>query len=67
MSSEASEYDATGLMLERAEREEREKLDRERGQHILDLVAAHRTARDPLIETLQRAHQAKRQAEPDRR
>jgi hypothetical protein len=50
-------------MLERAEREEREKLDRERGQHILDQVAAHRTATDPLIETLQRTHQANAEAD----
>jgi len=28
----SAEYDATDLMLERAEREEREKLDRERGR-----------------------------------
>jgi hypothetical protein len=54
-----SEHDATDLMRERAEREEQEKLDRERGQHILDLAAAHRSTTDPLIETLQRARQAK--------
>jgi hypothetical protein len=63
----SAEHDATDLMLERTEREEPEKLDGERGQHILDMAAAHRSATDPLVETLQRAHQAKRQAEADRR
>ena len=58
-----SEGDAVDAMTERGAREEQEKLDREHGQQILDLAAAHRTATDPLIETLQRAHQAKAEAD----
>ena len=59
-----SEYDATDLMLERAEREDREKLDRERGQHILDMMANQReSASDPLLEAISRAHQAKAEGE----
>ena len=58
------EYDAKAAMLERAEREEQEELNRERGQHILDLWAAKRdNASDPLIETLRRAHRAKAEAD----
>jgi hypothetical protein len=54
-----SEHDAIDAMIERAAREEQERIDREHGQHILDIAAAHPSARDPLIETLRRAHQAK--------
>jgi hypothetical protein len=62
-----SEYDArfaTDAMTERAVREEQERLDRERGQHILDLWAARRTSADSsLADLLQRAHQSKGEAD----
>jgi hypothetical protein len=58
-----SEYDAIDAMIERAAREEQEKIDRERGQHILDLWAARRTsAEDSLADLLRRAHQSKAEA-----
>jgi hypothetical protein len=51
-------------MTERAVREEQERLDRERGQHILDLWAARRTSADSsLADLLQRAHQSKGEAD----
>jgi hypothetical protein len=56
-----SEYDPIDAMIERAAREEQEKMDREHGQHILDMVAARRNAPDPLIEDLERAQRAKAQ------
>jgi len=48
--------------LKRAAREEQEKVDREHGQHILDITAARlrqESAEDPLLEVLNRAHKAK--------
>jgi len=63
-----SEYDAIDAMIERAAREEQEELNRARGQHILDMVAAQReSGSEALLEAIDRAHQAKRQAEADRR
>ena len=59
MSSEASEYDAFDAMIERAAREEQEKLDRERGQHILDIYEARRNAPNPILDAINRAYQAK--------
>jgi hypothetical protein len=60
-----NDADAIDLMLERAEREEREKLERERGQHILDMAADHRSVKDPFTDTLRRAYQAKADADKE--
>lgn len=55
------EEDALDAMLERIAREEQEELDRAHGQHLLDIEAAarERHRNDPLLELLEKAHQAK--------
>ena len=61
-----NEYDALDAMAERMAREEQDSVDREQGQFILDVMAEQerrKQAGDPLIETLQRAHQAKAEAD----
>jgi hypothetical protein len=54
--------DAIDAMIERAAREEQDDLDRAHGQHILDATAARGrqgSGEEPLVEVLNRAHQAK--------
>ena len=61
-----NEGDAIDRMLERMAREEQEALDRAHGQHILDVVAAEERRKqvgDPFIEAINRAHQAKAEAD----
>ena len=53
-------------MVERMAREEQDDLDRQHGQFILDVMAAKTNqGADPLLEAINRAHQAK--AEADKR
>ena len=63
-----SEYDALDAMVERMAREEQDDIDRQAGQHILDIMADASKRReqgeDPVFETLRQAHQAK--AEDDK-
>jgi len=63
-----SEGDAIDRMVERMAREEQDDIDRQAGQHILDIMADASKRReqgeDPLFETLRQAHQAK--AEDDK-
>jgi hypothetical protein len=64
MSSEASDLDA---MIERMAREEQDDVDRDHGQHILDVTDYARRSQhqeDPLLKALDEAHQAK--AEDDK-
>ena len=57
-----AEYDAIDAMVERMAREEQEDLDRQHGQFILDVMAAkNNQGVDPLLEAINRAHQAKAQ------
>ncbi len=51
-------HDPIDLKLERANREAQEKLERELGQHILDMAAGRVNAEDPLLDLVQRAHEA---------
>jgi hypothetical protein len=66
-----SEYDASfaDAMTERSReaREEQDELDREHGQHILDITADQRSYRggERLVDAILRAYQAK--AEDERR
>jgi hypothetical protein len=61
-----SEYDALDTMVERMAREEQDDLDRQHGQFILDVTAARNNQRvDPLVEILNRAHQAKVEADKE--
>ena len=53
-----SEYDALDAMVERMAREEQEELDRAHGQQLLDIMADRRNAAAPLLEAINRAHQA---------
>jgi hypothetical protein len=47
-------------MIERAAREEQEEIGRAHGQHILEVIDyAKERQEDPLLEVLNRAHQAK--------
>ena len=58
--------DAIDRMIERAAREEQDDIDREQGQFILDAMDAEdrrKRAGDPLIEAINRAHQAKTEAD----
>jgi hypothetical protein len=55
-----SEDRALDATFERANREEQDDLDRKHGQHILDVTDyAKERQEDPLLEALNRAHQAK--------
>jgi hypothetical protein len=59
-----SEYDALDAMVERMAREEQDDLDQQHGQHILDVMAAKTNQGvDPLLEAINRAHQAKAEAD----
>jgi hypothetical protein len=61
-----SEYDALDAMVERMAREEQEDINRQHGQFILDVMAAEdrrKHAGDPLLEAINRAHQAKVEAD----
>ena len=59
-----SEYDAIDAMIERAAREEQEEMDRSHGQHILDVTDYSKERQeDPLLEAMNRAHQAKAEAD----
>ena len=54
--------DAIDRMIERAAREEQDDIDRKQGQFILDAMDAEdrrKQAGNPLIEAINRAHQAK--------
>ena len=58
-----SEGDAIDRMVERMAREEQDDIDRQAGQHLLDIMADARERReqgeDPLLGALRKAHQAK--------
>ena len=61
-----NEGDAIDAMIERMAREEQDDIDRKQGQFILDVVAAEdrrKQAGNPLIEAINRAHQAKAEAD----
>ena len=59
-----NEYDALDAMVERMAREEQEDLDRAHGQQILDMMAARNNQGvHPLLEAINRAHQAKAEAD----
>jgi hypothetical protein len=60
--------DASDRVLQdlRSEAEGEGDLDRKHGQQILDLMAARNSQRvDPLVEILNRAHQAKVEADKE--
>ena len=57
--------DAIDAMIERVAREEQEEIDKAHGQSILDAVAAKERGEDPLIQALNKAHQAKAEAETE--
>jgi hypothetical protein len=59
-----SEHDAIDAMIERAAREEQEELDRQHGQHLLDIAAdedRRKRAGNPLLESIRQAFEAKAQ------
>jgi len=63
-----SEYDALDAMVERMAREEQDDIDRQHGQFILDVTAARMQqggGEDALLQVLNRAHQAKAEADND--
>jgi hypothetical protein len=54
--------DAIDRMIERAAREEQEEIDRSHGEHLLEVTDYSRRSQrqeEPLVEILNRAHQAK--------
>ena len=57
--------DATSRYLERAAREEQEELDRAQGEQILEIATAKDRGAHPLLEVLNRAHQAKAEADKE--
>jgi len=61
-----NEGDAIDAMIERMAREEQDDIDRKQGQFILDVVAAEdrrKQAGNSFIEAINRAHQAKTEAD----
>ena len=59
-----SEYDALDAMVERMAREEQDDLDQQHGRFILDAMAdRNNQGADPLLEAINRAHQAKAEAD----
>ena len=58
-----SEHDAFDAMLERDAREEQVRIDREHGQHLLDIYADRYKAADPFLDAINRAHRAKAEAD----
>jgi hypothetical protein len=61
-----SEYDAFDAMIDRMAREEQDDIDRKQGQFILDAMDAEdrrKHAGDLFLEAINRAHQAKTEAD----
>jgi len=57
--------DAIDRYLERLAREEQADLNRKHGEQILEIAAAKERGEDPLLEALNRAHQAKAEADKE--
>jgi len=61
-----NDYDAIDAMIERMAREEQAEIEKAHGQQILGLMAARNNQGvHPLLEAINRAHQAKAEADKE--